>query len=71
MHLRSKDFIGKRIIVRVPIGRDDSGKSNGKMTEVAGVCDYTGPNKVLGIPIIAVINRMPIELNSLNQITIC
>jgi hypothetical protein len=71
MHLRFKDFIGKRIQVKVPIGRDDFGKSNGKMTEVGGICNHIGHNKILGMPIVVVINRMPIELESLKQITIC
>jgi len=61
-------LVGKRLNVRVPEGRDDNARRNHKLIEFAGVCDYIGPNKVLGYELMVVIGRMPVQLTHINQI---
>ena len=64
-------FIGKRVIVRAPIGRDEKGKSNKKMIEFGGMCDYIGPNPHLKYDLVIIVNRMPVELQSIDQVKLC
>jgi hypothetical protein len=61
-------FIGKRVTVTAPIGRDNAGRRNGSNVVVAGTCDSLGPNKHLEIPLQIVVDRMPITVNSVNQV---
>ncbi len=63
-----KQIVGKRVIIRTPSGRDNFGKSNGKMIEVGGKCDYIGPNEFMDIPLVITLNRTPFELKSINDI---
>ena len=63
------DFlIGKKIKVKT-ILRDDRGrKVLGKYSFVEGICEYVGPNKHLGYELQITVGRMPIEINSINDI---
>ena len=63
-------YIGKRVQVNIP-ARDEKGRLNGKLHPIGGICQ-TEPkeNKWLGIKLQVVVNRLPVSINSLNDIKI-
>ena len=64
-------YLGKRIEVRIP-QRGNDGKLNGKFTSCAGICEMEPcSNEYLEWGLQITINRMPIQINSLNDIKIC
>jgi len=65
-----EQFIGKTVSVRAPIGRDIIGRRNGSMVTIIGDCVLIGPNPFLGYALQVTIGRTPIELQSINQLTI-
>lgn len=58
---------GKIVECQVP-SRDEKGRRNGGYQVIIGVCTHLGPNQHLNEPIWAVVDRMPVSLNSLDQI---
>lgn len=63
-------YLGKRIEVKIP-ERDGKAKLNGKYTTIVGICQSEpSENKWLNIPLQTVVDRMPISLNTLNDIKI-
>lgn len=60
-------MIGKKVKCLVP-SRDEQGKLNGQRQVIVGVCNYLGPNQLLGEPLWTVIDRMPVALDSVKQI---
>jgi hypothetical protein len=63
-------YLGKRVEVKIP-ARGDNGKLNGKFTTVVGICkSEPQKNEILDIPLQTVVGRMPVTLNSLNDIKI-
>lgn len=61
-------FLGKRISVPIE-QRDNFGKRNGKYIRIAGICQLEPmENKILGVPLQTVVDRMPVELKDINQI---
>ena len=61
-------FIGQRVIVTAPIGRDNFGRRDGSMIRFAGECESLGPNELLGYPLQICVGRMPVQIQSLSQI---
>lgn len=53
-------FLNKRVRV----------KKGPKNPEVCGICQFVGPNKVLNWPLQITIDRMPLTIDSLNQISL-
>lgn len=63
-------YLGKKIEVKVP-ARDNQGKLNGKFTTCTGICQLEPcRNEYLDIPLQTVVDRMPVELRTLNDIKI-
>jgi len=63
-------YLGKRIEVKIP-KRDEKGKLTKEWQIVRGICQSEPQeNKFLGIPLQTVVDRMPVELKSLNDIKI-
>jgi len=63
-------YLGKKVEVKIP-ARDDFGKLNGKLTTIVGTCQVEPQeNKNLNIPLQTVVDRMPVTLESLNDIKI-
>lgn len=63
-------YLGKRISVPIKERGQDC-KFTGRMTTAAGVCEIEPqPNEILGIALMVTIDRMPIEINSLNDIRV-
>jgi hypothetical protein len=62
------NLLGKRVTVRVPLGRNEKGVRDGSMIEIAGTCTYIGPNEMLRRMLQITIGRMPIALSNMNQI---
>jgi hypothetical protein len=63
-----KHIVGKQVTVNAPFLRDNFGKNVKGVTSIRGVCTFIGPNELLGIPLQITIDRMPIELNHINDI---
>lgn len=63
-------YLGKKVEVKIP-ERGNDGKINGKFTTVVGICkSEPGRNEILDIPLQIVVDRMPITINSLDDIKI-
>lgn len=63
-----KDLIGKRVQVPCP-ARDEKGFIiEGRYVTIAGTCDWIGSNEVMGYALQATIDRMPLEVQRLEQI---
>ncbi len=63
-------YLGKKVEVKIP-ARDDFGKLNGRFITIIGTCQIEPQeNKNLGIPLQTVVDRMPVTLESLNNIKI-
>lgn len=63
-------YLNKKVSVDIP-SRDKYGKISTGKTTIVGICQLEPiPNPLLNIPLQTVINRMPIELNSLNDLKI-
>lgn len=67
---KPEKFIGKLVQVKIH-KRDNYGKviPNFFIT-IIGECSFCGRNDILDIPLVAVVNRCPIELRSISDIKI-
>lgn len=64
-------YLGKKVEVRIPQRGEDC-KPNGKYTTIVGICKCEPcRNEILDIPLCTVIGRMPVILNTLNDIKLC
>ena len=54
-------YMGKRVLVKKGIKNPN---------EVGGICEFLGTNKYLNIPLQITIGRLPITLESLDQISL-
>lgn len=63
-------YLGKKVEVKIP-QRGENMKLNGRMTTIVGICDSEPQkNEILGISLQIVVDRMPVTINSLNDIKI-
>ena len=63
-------YLGKRVLVPFP-ERDDKGKLTEKTTVIGGICTVEpGPNPHLDVPLQICVDKTPVRINSLNDITI-
>lgn len=63
-------YLGKKVKVKIP-ERDNFGKINGKLTYIVGICQSEPrKNEFLDIALQVIVDRMPIEIKSLNDIQI-
>ena len=63
-------YVGKKIEVKT-MQRGNDMKPTGKFTSIVGICvTEPGPNKWLDIPLMVVIDRTPVTINSLDDIKI-
>lgn len=62
---KPEKFIGKLVQVKVQ-ARDNYGKViPNAFNTIIGECGYCGRNEFLDIPLVAIINRTPVELRSI------
>jgi len=63
-------MLGKWVQVRIP-ARDDRGRETNRFTTCGGICQSEPQeNKYLGIKLQIVVDRMPIEIQSLADVRI-
>lgn len=63
-------YLNKRIEVKVPERGNDM-KPTGRYTTIVGICKKEpGPNVYLDIPLMILLDRTPIAINSLGDIKI-
>ncbi len=63
-------YLGKKVEVKT-IQRGEDMKPTGKFTTIVGICmREPGPNKWLDIPLMLVVDRTPVTINSLDEIKI-
>jgi len=61
-------YLGKKVKVQVPERGNDT-KPTGKLITVVGTCELEPTtNSIFGVPFYTVVDRMPVLLNSLNEI---
>lgn len=61
-------FLGKRVEVKIK-KRDNRGREMNEYIPIIGICQLEPcPNPFLGIPLQTVVDRMPVELKSMNDI---
>jgi hypothetical protein len=63
-------MLGKRVQVKI-LARDDRGRVTNRFTTCGGICQSEPQeNKHLGIKLQIVVDRMPIEIRSLDDVRI-
>jgi hypothetical protein len=63
-------FLDKKVKVKIP-KRDSKGKLTNEYVEITGICQLEPvSNPILGIPLQTVVDRVPVELKSINDIKI-
>lgn len=61
-------FLNKRVEVKIK-KRDNRGREMNEYIPITGICQSEPcPNPLLGIPLQTTLDRMPIELRSMNDI---
>ncbi len=60
-------FLNKRVEVSTT-NRDPYGRKSSELIKICGLCTYIGENKLLGYPLEIIVDRMPIQLNNINQV---